>query len=284
MKYWSDIKEKLSANIELASQLLLLTLGVYSFILAEDDRLWKVPVLFIGLMTWFFFRDKTKHPIIWILFFIILLVELFQSYFWLANHHFLIVFMVLSLIFYSYHKREDFLFKNIQILLVVVIVSSAFQKLMSSQFTSGEFYYYMFNRGGLFRFFLNFSSESLEVFKSNSESILILQDKDPNHNESIVLKDIVPNLHLISLIFAWVTIVFESIVAIAILWKPKQTWTHLLLLVMILGILCTRFETGFMALLGICGLLLCGNLKLRLLYVTIVLGCVTLMITKLGFH
>lgn len=284
MKYWSDIKEKLSANIELASQLLLLTLGVYSFILAEDDRLWKVPVLFIGLMTWFFFRDKTKHPIIWILFFIILLVELFQSYFWLANHHFLIVFMVLSLIFYSYHKREDFLFKNIQILLVVVMVSSAFQKLMSSQFISGEFYYYMFNRGGLFRFFLNFSSESLEVFKSNSESILILQDKDPNHNESIVLKDIVPNLHLISLIFAWVTIVFESIVAIAILWKPKQTWTHLLLLVMILGILCTRFETGFMALLGICGLLLCGNLKLRLLYVTIVLGCVTLMITKLGFH
>ncbi|WP_175455631.1 hypothetical protein [Winogradskyella thalassocola] len=169
-------------------------------------------------------------------------------------------------------------------LLVVVLVSSAFQKLMSSQFMSGEFYYYVFNRGGLFRSFLNFSSESLEIVNSNSESILILQDKDPNSNENIVLKDIVPNLHVISLIFAWVTIVFEFIVAIAILWKPKHRWTHLLLSLMILGILCTRLETGFMALLGICGLFLCGNLKLRLLYVTIVLGCVTMMITKLGFH
>ncbi len=284
MKYWSDIKGKLNDHIELSIQLLLLMLGAYIFIMAEEYRLWKLPVLFVGLLSWFFLRDKTKHPIIWIVFFALLFLDLYHSYFWVANHHFVLMFMVLSVILYHYHKRNEVLLKNIQILLVVVVMASAVQKLMSSQFMNGNFYYYMINRGSLFRVFLNFFPESLEIANNNSESILALQTTDPNIKQNIILKDLSPNFGLISHIFALTTVAVEFMVAIAILWKPKNMWTHLLLIAMILGILCTRLETGFMALLAICGIFLCSNLKLRILYVIIVIGCITLFVTKLGYH
>ena len=284
MNYWSDIKAKLNDHIVLASQLLLVMLGVYIFIMAEKYSLWKVPILFVGLLSWFFFRDKTKHPIIWIVFFIMLFLDLFLLYFRVANHHFMLTFMMLSVLLYSYHKRSDILLKNIQILLVVVVMASALQKLMSSQFMSGNFYYYMFNRGYLFTAFLKLFPESLEIAKSNVQNIIAFQATDPNLVKTLVLKDSFPNLGLISLVFAWVTVIVEFIVAVAVLFKPRSTWTHLLFATMIIGIICTRLEMGFMALLAICGVFLCNNLRLRLLYVMIAIGCITLIVTKIGYH
>ena len=284
MTYWLDVKDQLSDKIELATKLLLLMLGAYVFIMAENERLFKIPVLFVGLLIWFLVRKKTKHPIIWIVFFVLLVLDLCFSYFWVANHHFMLMFMVLAIIVFNYHKRHDILLKNMQVLLFVVVITSVMQKLMSNQFMNGNFYYYMINRGSIFGVFFNFLPESLEVAKSNSENISTLYDLNPNNAKSIVLKDVFSNLGLISVIFAWVTVVLEFIVAIAILWKPRSTWTHLFLIAMILGILSTRFETGFMALLAICGVFLCSNLKLRLLYTLIVIGCIVMMITKLGYH
>ena len=284
MKYWLDIKEKLNNNIELASHLLLVVLGAYIFIMAEEYSLYKVPVLFVGLFSWFFLRHKTKHPIIWIVLFVLLILDLSLLYLRVANHHFMLTFMMLSVLLYTYHKRSDILLKNIQILLVVVVMASAFQKLMSNQFMSGDFYYYMFNRGSLFGVFLKLFPESFVVAKSNVQSMITLHITNPNIGESIVLKDLFPNVRSISLIFTWTTVVVEFMVAIAILWKPRNTWTHLLFAMMILGIICTRLEMGFMALLAICGIFLCSNLKLRLLYVLIAMGCITLIVTKIGYH
>lgn len=284
MNYWSDIRHKLNAPIKLGIQLLFFTVAAYIFIMAEEQRHLKVIVLFFGLLSWVFLSRKTKHSMLWMVCFILLSFDLYYSYFWVANHHFMMIFMVLSILFYSYHKRSDILLINIQILVVVVVMASAIQKLMSSQFMSGEFFYYMINQGSAFTFLFNFFPEILEVTKSNSESILALKATDPNHTQSIILKDIFPNLGLISYIFARITVALEFMVAIAILYKPRSKWTHLFFIIMIIGILCTRFETGFMALLGVCGIFLCNELKLRLLYVMIVLACITLVITKLGYH
>ncbi len=284
MKYWTDIKYKLGDPIGLAIQLLLLLLGIYSLLMAEENRRWKVPVLFIGILSWILLRNKKNHPIIWLVLFTLLMIDLYHDYFWVANHHFMLLFMVLSVLLYSYHKRSEILLKNIQILFVVVVLTSAIQKLMSNQFMSGDFYYYMINRGTLFGNFIRFLPESLEIAKSNSKSILDLQNLDPNLGESITLRNIFPNIGVISHIFAWVTVIFELIVAFAILWKSRSSWTHFLILIMIVGILCTRFETGFMALLALSGLFLCQNLYLRLIYVLIISGCIILIFTKLGFH
>ncbi|WP_178988267.1 hypothetical protein [Winogradskyella schleiferi] len=284
MNYWSEIKDKLNDPIKVALQLLLIVLGIYVFIMAEKYRTGKIPVLFFGLLIWYFFYNKIKHPIIWIGFFALLLFDFYHFYFRVANHHFMLMFMVLPIIFYSYHQRKDILLKNIQVLLGIVVLASVMHKLMSRQFMSGDFYYYMMNRGFIFNNFLNFFPESLEVTKSNKESIIALYDLDPNGGQRIVLNNMFPNIGKISLIFAWVTVALECLVALAILWKPRSTWAHLLLTTMIIGILCARLETGFMALLAISGIFLCKNMKLRLLYVMIVMGCITLVVTKLGYH
>lgn len=284
MKYWSDIQDTLKDNIVLAIQLLLFFLAVYIFITGEKYGFWKSPIIVIILFSWFFLRNKTKHPITWIALLALLVFDLYLFYFRVANHHFVLTFMVLSVILYFYHNQSDILLKNIQMLLVVVVAASAIQKLMSSQFMSGEFYYYMMNRGFVFNVFHPLFSESLEVAKSNSDQILELQATDPNIKGSIVLANVFPNLGLFSLIFAWVTVFVEFIVAMAILWKPRSKWVHLLFIMMIFSILCTRLETGFMALLAICGMFLCRNLKLRLLYALIVIVCFSLIITKIGFH
>lgn len=140
----------------------------------------------------------------------------------------MLMFMVLIVGSFGYHKRGDVLQKNIQMLLVVILTASVVQKLMSSQFMSGDFYYYMANRGFLFRNFLNFFPENLEIAKSNSELILALQDTDPNFAQRIVLNDILPKLGKISLIYVWLTVIVEVVVAIALFWRPKNIWTHLL--------------------------------------------------------
>jgi hypothetical protein len=112
-----DIKDILNNHIELATKLLLITLGAYIFILAGDNSLWKVPIFFVGLLSWLLLQNRTKYPIILIMCFFLLTVDLYHSYFWLANHHFLLTFMVLSVLIYSYHKKNDILMENIQILL-----------------------------------------------------------------------------------------------------------------------------------------------------------------------
>lgn len=284
MKHWSDIKTKLDDSNKVAIQLLLLLLGAYAFIMSQDHIQWKIPILFFGFLIWFFFRDKTKHPIIWLVFFILLLCDLFIDYFWLANHHFMLTFVVLSVIAYMYHDSKGIIQKNIQIILMLVILTSVLQKLMSQQFMNGSFYYFMINKGTLFRFFINFFPESLEVVKNNSESLMNLKETNPNNGQKIIFKDLVPNLAYISLVFARITVAFEFVVAMAILWKPKSILTHILIIIMILGILCARLETGFMALLTICGLFLCKNIKLKLVYVAIALGCITFIVTKYGYH
>ncbi len=284
MKYWSVIKEKLEHPTELANQLLLIVLGAYAFIMADQNIRWKVPLLFVGLLTWLFLRHKTKHPIIWIVLLTLLFSDLYNLYFRVANHHFMLTFMVLSIISYTYHNRNDVLFKNIQLLLVIVVMTSAFQKVFSSQFMSGDFYYYLLSRGYIFDLILNNFPEYLEIIEINNKNILALQETDPNLRQSIVLKDSLKNISLICQIYAWITILIEFLVALAILFKPKSIWTHLLLIVLIIGILCARLEVGFMSLLAISGLYLCGNVKLRLFYTMIALGCLTFIIAKIGYH
>ncbi|MUU77408.1 hypothetical protein [Winogradskyella endarachnes] len=220
----------------------------------------------------------------WIVIIALLLVDLYYSYFWVANHHFMLLFMVLSLMLLTFHKQESIFIKNIQFLVVVVIMASVIQKLSSSQFINGSFYYHALDVGALFKKIFIFFPDSLDIVQNNSDNINVLYKSDPNLREYIVLKPVFNNLKLISVLFAWLTIIIEFIVAAALLWKPKSTVTHLLFIAMIIAVLVTRLETGFMALLSLSGLFLCANKYLRFIYILIILGCIILIITKIGYH
>lgn len=268
----------------LASLLLLVMLTIYSVLKAVDNWQWKVAVICIGILSWFLYKDRYKHPVIWLVLFTVLLIDLYFDYFTVANHHFMFVLMVGAVISYNYHQRKDILFINIQWLLVLVIAASVLQKLMSPQFMSGDFYYFMMNRGFLFQSFMNVVPGSVEIINSNDDLFASLKKSDPNLGLTITFRDVVPNLGVICQVFAWTTIAMELLVASALLLKPKKTWTHLLLILMIIGILCTRIETGFMALLAICGLMLSEKGFLKGIYVIIITGCILLIATRIGMH
>lgn len=268
----------------LASLLLLVMLTIYSVLKAVDNWQWKVAVICIGILSWLFFKARFKHRIIWMVFIALLLIDLFFDYFTVANHHFMFVLVVGAVLSYNYHLRNDLLFINIQLLLVVVLAASVLQKLMSPQFISGEFYYFMMNRGFLFKNYMDVVPQSAEIIKSNGDLFSALKKSDPNLGLTMTFRDVVPNLGLISQVFAWTTIAMELLVASALLLKPKHTGTHLLLMVMIIGILCTRIETGFMALLAICGLILSEKGFLKGIYVIIITGCILLIATRIGMH
>lgn len=284
MKYWIAIKNNRNQPISAAIQLLLLVSAIYIFFMGENLRLYKVFILFLGLIAWFFSQNKIKSKSIWIVILALLVLDLFNSYFWVANHHFVLLFMVLSVIFYNYSNNKKNLLDHIKWIVVIVVIFSAIQKLMSSEFMSGEFYYQVINRGFVFRRILNLFPESVAVIESNAELISNLHATDPNLGEGIVLKQVIPQAALISTLFAWITVFVEFFVAIALFLRPKNTWTHVFFILMILGILSIRLETGFMALLAICGVFLCKNEKLRLVHIALVLGCITLIVTKIGYH
>lgn len=284
MKYWEDIKKTLSDPFGHATQLLLLLLGVYTLILAQENRRWKIPVLAIGIFCWFFYKMKEKRQFVWITLFVLLVIDLVHDYFWVANHHFMLLFLVFSVILYNFHQRGAILFTNVKMILGLVILASVVQKVTSSQFMSGQFYYVMINQGSLFRQFINFFPDYLSIVRTNAKAISAFQASDPNVVQNIVLIDLFPKLPIFSKFFAWFTVVFEFIVAMAILLKPKAIGTHLVLIGLISGILLTRLETGFMGMLAICGVFLCPHLKLRLLYVLLFMACLILIVTKIGYH
>lgn len=284
MNYFIFIKDKLANPIAISSLLLLTMVISYCVIMAEAHWQWKLPVICIGIFSWFVFRNSIKHPIIWLTLLTLLIIDLYYNYFRVANHHFMLVLVVIAVISYNYHQRSAILIKNIQLLLVVVIVTSVVQKLISPQFISGDFYYYMMNRGFLFKYFMDILPQSTEISNANAEMLSSLKTSDPNLGQTVIFKDVIPNLGLVSHVFAWTTIAMELLVATALLLKPKSNWTHLMLGLMIFGILCTRIETGFMGLLAICGLMLSKNRYLKWMYVTIISACILLVATRIGLH
>ncbi|WP_299101705.1 hypothetical protein [uncultured Winogradskyella sp.] len=284
MKYWQNIKERLENHWQLTEQLLMLFAFIYIVVLANDFKIWKLCILFSGFLVWFLIGKNAKHPISWIVILLLLIIDLVGSYFWVANHHFLLLFVVLSMVFYGYHQSNVILYKNVQALLIIVLCASVIHKLFSYQFISGNFYYHSINQGTIFKSLFYFFPDSLEIANSNAESIKELNETDPNLLGKIKLVDVFPNLRIITIVFAWMTIIVEFLAAVALLSKPKSKWTHLVLIAMILGILFTKLETGFMSLLSICGLLLCNHLKLKIVYLIVAIACLTMIITKIGYH
>ncbi|NRD20314.1 hypothetical protein HNV08_09670 [Winogradskyella eckloniae] len=278
------IKNSLKDPIKIAQFLLALFAVIYLVLLADDFFVFKIPILVGGLVFWIIDYKKRAFPVLWLTILVLLIIDVIGSYFWVANHHFLLCFMVLSMITFFYHKRSSILFVNIQTLVVIVLLLSVFQKLFSSQFISGNFYYHDINQGAMFRPLFYLFPDSLEIANQNVDNIKKLKESDPNLEHSIAVIDIVPNLRIMTVIYAWLTILVEAIVALFLIWKPRSTWTHLFLIIMICGILFTKLETGFMSLLAICGLFLCTSLKQKLIYIAILMVCILIIMAKMGYH
>jgi hypothetical protein len=187
-------------------------------------------------------------------------------------------------IIFLHNDYIEFFTTNIKLLVVIVLLFSGIQKLLSPQFVSGDFTYYMINTGYFFKPILYLDHDIYDIVLNNKQQLLELKQTDPNEMGSIKLKNVFPNMAGISRIFAWFTIAVEIIAGLLILWKPRHIGTHFIFIMLILGIFLTRLETGFLALLAISGIWLTNNIWIRATYALLAIVFLSLMITQFGFY
>ncbi len=281
---WKHIKEVLSDKSTLGLNLLFIFMIAYLIITGGDHRKIKLFLLCGGLFLLVFFVKKITQPLLWYIFLVILISDLICDYFVRANHHFFLIYITMVIIVYLHNSRLQDLVTNIKLLAAIVLLFSGIQKLVSPQFVSGDFYYYMINTGGFFKPMLYFNENMNDIVLSNKAQIAELTQSDPNNLKTITLQNILPNLDVLSHVFAWVTIIMELLSAILILWKPKHILTHIVFILLIMGVFFTRFENGFLALLAISGVWLSENYKIRAIYTGLAIVSLVFMLTKIGFY
>lgn len=287
MKYWKNILNQSNHNKLLVINLLFVFICVYivNGIFSSDTRYIKSILFFIGLTFILFSEKKIFNVYIWYVLFSVLFIDVVANYYRMSNHHFLLTYLTLIVILYLKGIYNfELLVKNIKYVTIIVMSVTALQKLCTPQFISGEFYYYMFNAGELFKPIVNRNTEMMEAVNFNITSIQELQLLDPNNSNTITLRNIDPNLKYISVLFAWTTIIFEFIIALLLLIQPKRIITHICLIVLIIGIFMTRLETGFLSIITISVFLLTSNSKIRLIYIALILGFLSLIISRIGYY
>lgn len=285
MTFYKNIKDKSFDDKSIVINLLFMLICIYIIGSSFSFSFFKFPLILIGLVTLLFSRKNAFNIHIWYVFILILSIDLIAKYFREANHHFLLLYVALIVFLYLKDIYNFKLFvKNIQYLTIIVVFFAGIQKMISQQFISGEYYYYMLNTGRFFKSFLNLSPELSEIVNLNKSEIQNLELVNPNKGTSIYLQSIDQNLKMFSIIFSWVTIAIELIVSVVLFFIPKKNITHILLIILIIGIFLTRLETGFLSILTISGLSLSSNSKISLIYIFLTLFFFTLMITKIGFY
>lgn len=281
---WQRIKQVLSDKTALGLHLFFIAMVVYLAITSVDHRNIKVFLLCGALFLIVFFVKKITQPLLWYIFLAILLSDLACNYFVRANHHFLLIYITGVLIVFLHNSRLELFISNIKYLVVIVLFFSGLQKVLSPEFISGDFYYYMINTGNFFKPIWYFNPEMIQTISSNKAMIAELGTTDPNLLKSITLKPVVPHLDVISFVFSWMTIIMELLAAVLILWKPKHILTHIVFILLIMGIFFTRFENGFLTLLAISGVWLSESLKTRIVYTILTIISLSFVLTKIGFH
>jgi hypothetical protein len=280
------VLEKLKINNTFFFTLLLILNVVYLLSPNSASKaLYKLIFIFAGLVIFLFSNKKIFHNIyIWSIVFIILLIDLIFNYYSEANHHFLMTYATCIVLFYLKGIYDyELVRENIKYLAVIVLGFAAWQKVSSPQFISGEFYYYMVHIGGFFKPFIRFMPEVKEITDTNGLNIYDLRLANPNNGGSVNIQTFHPSLKYFCKIGAWCTVITEFLVAIALLIKSKSNLTHILFIMVILGIFVTRLETTFLSLLTIFGFILAHNLKLKIIYILLTLFFISLVIARIGY-
>ena len=281
---WDRIKEVLSDKTALGLYCMLIFTVTYLVLTGGDHRRIKVFLLGSGLFLTLFFVKKITQPLLWYIFLIILISDLISDYFVRANHHFLMIYITVVIIVFLHNSRLEIFTSNIKYLVVIVLFFAGIQKLISSNFISGDYYFHMINIGGFFKPILYYNPDMIDTIISNKELISELNQTDPNQFETITLKPLVPHLDSFSFVLAWMTIIMEMVAAILILWKPKHLVTHLVFIFLIMGIFFTRYENGFLTLLAISGLWLTENIRIKAAYALLAIISLSFIITGIGFY
>ncbi len=241
--------------------------------------------IFIAFAILIFSENKTKNSYLWSVLIILFLIDLRVGYFKIANHHFLLLYTTLVIYFYlknwlTYRLVET----NIKCLTAIVLLFAGLQKLFSTEFLNGDYYYYMINTGKFFTPILKRIPSFSEIINQNTTAIKDLALTNPNELKVIKLEPIHNKIKSFTKLFSWITISYEIFAAILILFKPKHLLTHVLFIALIIGVFLTRLETGFLTLLSIFGFVLVKEPIVKIVYSAMALFFMALIVCNLGYY
>jgi hypothetical protein len=218
----------------------------------------KLPFAIAVLTAWTFLPRPFYHPVFWaslLAYFSILLVKDFYG---VANHHFVACYILIALIQYTAVSRHDdeLLKFHIRFILMMVLLLSAVQKLLSPSYTNGTFFQFEMYMD----IFLNPMKWVVpgwqKAVEENLEAYKQLRSVYPSKLETIILQEPIRHAAVIAKLCSWFAIIIEALAGIALFVKSSHRISHVLLLATIAGVFFFRQETGFLAMLSCMGLLL----------------------------
>ncbi|WP_432670038.1 hypothetical protein [Flavobacterium sp. SM2513] len=273
-----------SKHLKLIEDLLLIFILICSTSLQNNWWHVKFTLLMILLIT-HFTNWRFKFPLIfWGLTVLFTSLDLFDYYFVIANHSFVLLYFT-TILFISYIFPQDRI-KIIQInglsVLLLIMFWGATQKVISPEFMSGDYISSLTLKGDLFKP-LQIANVIPDAFAKNISLINENLKNAPSADTTIQLHTPFKKFGVYSLYFS-IFIVVAEFAMVPILLLKNEKIKHTLLLLFLSGLLLTRFETGFISLLIILSIsqLPVGEKNFKLLYLLLLAACLSLILIKIG--
>ena len=271
------------SGIATASKLFLLTVFIYFVGVGTGiNQLIKLP--FYILLLYLVFKNKNFYtlPIPYIGALAILIIILIVSYLTQANHHFLLIYLSGVFLIYSYTKNALELKRSVRFLIAIVLVFASVQKLISSEYITGDFVYYMINTGRFFKQFLWLVPEIQQNVELNNHNIAMLESTHPNQLSKVTIVEVIPYAKTVSVVLAWLSIVLELTGGLLILMKPDRKLTHIIFISKLAGIFVLRLETCFLSILALSGYILTSQKKYQSVYLLLYVFFISLTLSGIG--
>jgi len=279
-------QETENKHLKLIEDALLIFILVYAS--GFLNHWWHLKFLLITLLiVGHFTKIKLMYPIAyWSTLLILVSFDLIQYYFLAANHGFVLFFLTfLVLLSYIFKKnRQEIIQMNSKIILGIIMFFGAFQKILSPEFMNGDFIAFISLKGELFKP-LQIAKLIPNIFNENLALINEDRSKLPDPNVFIQLKTPFVGYETFVYYFTIFIIVMEFLMVPVVFLKNAFVKNTCLILFLI-GLLFTRFETGFLSLL----IILClGQLsptenKFKWVYISLYAICMALIMARIGLR
>lgn len=248
------------------------------------------PFLFLFFLSFLLGKKDFKSPLLWIGLSLVLVLKLYQDFYAQANHHFLLLFtnlVILQSTFYPLERQNEFLAKNAKILLMIVFFFASLHKFSSTSFVNGSYFSYMFMHGEFFTPIPEIHPEYASWVKENKKIYSDLTINDPHQKLCVDFplenKDFLFNL---SKKFSFLVLFMEFLAFIMLFFVKNDKIVHLSVLSLVIGILLTRPECGFLSIICGLGFICCPNkLKnIKTTYLVLIAFFSALIMLKLALH
>ncbi|MGC6480492.1 MAG: hypothetical protein ACON42_08950 [Flavobacteriaceae bacterium] len=170
----------------------------------------------------------------------------------LANHHFLIFYLLLSKVFHIYFKLNEQQEAQVyKVYFSIIMLVAAIYKLQSSDLMNGSVYYYMWVNNMLFESVTPYVYESYSVL--TADNVNALEGLFQRNKGSITLDkgplDLLPFFKL----YTWTAVILELLVSF-LFWTPWTKMTHIIVLLFIFLVPLATTEFTFLSLVSLLAL------------------------------